>query len=126
MHEMSIASSVLEAVRGESLRRGGSRVRAVGLRIGALSGVDPESLRFSWDVLVSGTDLDPLPLEIEFRPWSNRCRVCGRSFPVENYNVTCPGCGSTETEPAGGHELDLAWLEVEEDEPRTAGTQSPD
>lgn len=126
MHEMSIAASVLDAVRAESGRRGEIRVTGVGLRVGQLAGVDPESLRFCWEVLVTGTELDRLPLEIEFRPWTNRCRRCGRTFQVEDYNINCPACGCLETEPAGGDELELAWLEVDENEPHTAGTQSPE
>ncbi len=129
MHEMSIAASVLDAVRAESRRRGECRPIGVGLRVGELAGVDPESLRFCWEVLVADTELGRLPLSIEFRPWTNRCRRCGHTFRVEDYNVKCPACGSVETEPAGGAELELAWLEVDElvvgkDEPDSPGTQS--
>jgi hydrogenase nickel incorporation protein HypA/HybF len=67
MHEMSIAASVLEAVRKESERHN-ARVTGVGLRIGEYSGVEPESLRFCLEVLTQGTEMDPLKLEIEFLP----------------------------------------------------------
>jgi hydrogenase nickel incorporation protein HypA/HybF len=79
---MSIASSVLEAVQAEAALHGGGRVTRVGLRIGALSGVEPESLRFCLEALVKDTDMDPLSLDIE---------------------------------PREGPELDLAYLEMEED-----------
>jgi hydrogenase nickel incorporation protein HypA/HybF len=65
MHELSIATEVLEAVRREAAKRPGARVQKVGLRVGELSGVSEDSLRFSFEVLVQGTDLDPLALEIE-------------------------------------------------------------
>ena len=110
---MSIATALADGVRAEIQQRGGARVQAVGVRIGELSGVDAESLRFCWDVLLSGTDLDGVRLEIENRPWLQRCSRCGNSFPVENYNIECPACGSAETKPAGGSELELAWLELE-------------
>lgn len=70
MHEMSIASSVLDAVRVEGLKYDGAHVSKVGLRIGEWSGVDTESLRFCFEVLVMGTGLAPLALEIDFRPAS--------------------------------------------------------
>ena len=38
----------------------------VGLRIGELAGVDPESLRFGFEALVKDSDLDPLELRVEY------------------------------------------------------------
>jgi hydrogenase nickel incorporation protein HypA/HybF len=64
MHELSIAMSVLNAVRTEVGLRPGMRAITVGLRIGALAGVDPDSLRFGFDALVKDSDLEPLGLEI--------------------------------------------------------------
>ena len=49
MHEMGIANSVIEAVRTEAARYPGSSPRKVGLRIGELAAVDPESLRFCFE-----------------------------------------------------------------------------
>ena len=56
--------SVLDAVRTEVAMRPGMRASAVGLRIGALAGVDAESLRFGFEALVKDSDLDPLRLEV--------------------------------------------------------------
>ena len=113
MHEMSIAASMLEAVQAESARRG-AHVLALGVKIGALSGVDSESLRFCFDALVRDTDLAPLALEVEALPWRHRCPQCARDFPVEDYHTECPRCGSPETEMAGGNELEFAYMEIEE------------
>jgi hydrogenase nickel incorporation protein HypA/HybF len=68
MHEMGIANSVIDAVREEIARRPGARASKVGLRLGEWCGVDAESLRFCMEVLVKGTDLEPLALDIDFRP----------------------------------------------------------
>jgi hydrogenase nickel incorporation protein HypA/HybF len=114
MHEMGIANSVLEAVKAEAESRPGMRVAKVGLRIGELSGVDPEALRFCFDALVKETPLDPLSLEIEFRPRRHRCPACAKEFDVMNYETKCPGCGEPATLFFGGTELELAYLEMEE------------
>lgn len=63
MHEMGIASSVIQAVRDAGAKHA-AHVQRVGLTIGKLAAVDPESLRFCFDALVCGTDLEPLGLEI--------------------------------------------------------------
>ncbi len=68
MHEMGIATSVLEAVRREAPKHPGARVSKIGLRLGEWSGVDVESLRFCLEVLVKGTQLEPLDVDIDFRP----------------------------------------------------------
>ena len=68
MHELGIASSILDAVRAESVRYPGSRASKVGVRVGEYSGVDTESLRFCFEALVKGDNLEPLALDIEYCP----------------------------------------------------------
>ena len=113
MHEMSIAGSMLEAVRAESARHN-AHVLALGVKIGELSGVDSESLRFCFEALVQDTDPAPLTVQIERLPWRHRCRQCARDFAVQEYRTECPQCGSADTEMAGGQELEFAYMEVEE------------
>lgn len=113
MHETSIAGSMLEAVRAESARHNAG-VLAVGVKIGELSRVESESLRFCFDALVQDTDLAPLSLRIEHQPWRDRRRQCAQDFAVQDYRTECPQCGSAETEMASGQELEFAYLEIEE------------
>ena len=68
LHEMSIAASVLDAVQAEAALHEGARVTRAGLRIGELSGVEAESLRFCLEVLVTDTELASLAFEIEVVP----------------------------------------------------------
>ncbi len=114
LHEMSIAAAVLDAVRRESGLHGGGCPSHAGLRIGELSGVEPESLRFCLECLVAGTDLSATAFEIEVRPWTRRCRSCGAAFRVTEYNPACALCSSTDTEALGGDEIELAYIELED------------
>jgi len=114
MHELGIAGSLLEAIEAESKRHAGARVRKVGLRIGELSGVDPESLRFCFECLVKDSPFDPLPLEIQLCPRRHTCPICRFSFLVVDYNTVCPSCGAGRTECTGGTELEFSYLELEE------------
>jgi hydrogenase nickel incorporation protein HypA/HybF len=111
---MSIAASVLDALRAESALHGGARVTRAGLRIGELSGVAVESLRFCLEVLVADTDLAALGWEIEFAPWTRRCRACATVFGVIDARPECTACGSEDTEAAGGDQMELSFLELEE------------
>ncbi len=65
MHEVGIAESILEAVRTEAALHSPARPVKVGVRIGALAGIDPDSLAFCFEALVKGSDLAPLALDIE-------------------------------------------------------------
>jgi hydrogenase nickel incorporation protein HypA/HybF len=114
MHELSIASAILDAVRVEAEKRPGAHVTKVGVRIGALSGVEPEALSFGFSVLVQGTDLEPLALAIESVPRRQRCPQCDFTFEAPDEDLACPRCRRLETQFAGGDELDMAYLEVEE------------
>ncbi len=65
MHEVGVASGILDAVRQETAARGLGRPTKVGVRIGEMAGIDPESLAFCFEALVKGLDLEPLDLVIE-------------------------------------------------------------
>jgi hydrogenase nickel incorporation protein HypA/HybF len=65
MHEVGIAAGILDAVRTEVAARQPARAVKVGVRIGEMSGVDPNSLAFCFEVLVKGSDLEPLELAVE-------------------------------------------------------------
>ena len=123
---MSIAAAVLDAVRAESERRPGSRVSRAGLRIGELSGVQPDALQFCLEALVSGTDMEPLAFDFELLPWTRKCKLCGQTYRVVDYQPACAACGSNDTEAAGGDEMELSYVELEEPDARAAGTQSPE
>jgi hydrogenase nickel incorporation protein HypA/HybF len=120
MHEMGIASSVLEAVRAEAARHSGAQPRKVGLRIGELAAVDPSALEFCFEALIRETELAELEIEIEVCSRRHRCPSCGAEFDIKDYAFQCPGCGEAGTECIGGDQLELAYLELEEHEPSAA------
>lgn len=115
MHELSIATSIVEQIRSELAKRPGSRATALGLRIGALAGVDAESLRFGFDAIVSDSDLAPMRLEIELVPRQHKCIDCNTDYSAIDNDSRCPSCGSFVAICIAGEELDIAWLEVEEE-----------
>ncbi len=123
MHEIGIATNIVDAVHAESVRVGGLTPVSVGVRIGEFAAVDPEALRFAFEVITRGTDLENLSLKIYICPHRRRCAACGYVFEVNDGVLECPLCGALESRRAGGDELELAYLEVE-DEPLAARTQS--
>ncbi len=113
MHELGIACSILETVREEAEKRPESRLLKVGVRIGEISGVEPDALAFSFDALVEGSELAPLELVIERAPRRHKCPECLHEFAVVNYEVACPDCAEQRTQCVGGFEMEIAYLEVQ-------------
>jgi hydrogenase nickel incorporation protein HypA/HybF len=124
MHEMGIANSVLEAVRTEMGLHPGTYPCKVGVRIGEMAAIDPEALRFCFEAIILGTDLESLALGIEVCPRRHRCQLCGREFVVRDYDSRCPQCANLETTCISGDELELAYLEIEEYGPSAVGAKS--
>jgi hydrogenase nickel incorporation protein HypA/HybF len=113
MHELSIASAIIETLNNEMQSRGLSSIKRVGLRIGALSNVDSEALRFGFETSIVGTPLAGCELEIECLPIKAICRKCGLSFEANDFIFICPNCESGDNEVTQGQELDIAYLEAE-------------
>lgn len=113
MHELSIASAIVETVTTELQSRGLASLRRIGLRIGALTNVDPEALRFGFETIIPETPLAGCKLEIENVPIKATCRKCGSSFEANDFIFICPNCESSDNEVTQGQELEIAFLEAE-------------
>ena len=114
MHELSIATSMVEMATEESEKRGGAQVHAVHLRLGLLSGLVKEALLFSWQVACEGTPLAGSRLEIDEMPVVVYCSTCRakRTLPsIQNF--LCPVCGTPTPEILQGKELEIVALEIE-------------
>lgn len=113
MHELSIALSMIDRIQEEAVRHSGS-VRAVQVKIGVLSGVDTEALRFAWEIAREGTGLEQAELEIESVPLRVRCPGCGEVHTPEIQSILCPRCVTPEQDILEGRELELTALEINE------------
>jgi hydrogenase nickel incorporation protein HypA/HybF len=116
VHELSIATAILESVEREAAQRQGAHMLTVGVRIGELSGVDVDSLTFGWEAITKGTSHEELKLKIKFIPWLNCCEKCQQTFQVVDYQTQCPACGNVQTDLVSGDELEITYIEIEEPE----------
>jgi len=115
MHELSIALDILDFVKDEMNRRQLDDLRAVGVRIGALSAVDPEALSFGFTVACRETPLEDVRLEIELVPAEIQCEICGYQGTTKTTEFICPRCRSSNLAISQGYELDIAYLETGDD-----------
>jgi hydrogenase nickel incorporation protein HypA/HybF len=113
MHELSIALSMIDSVLEHATRQGDVHVEAVHLKIGALSGVDIDSLEFSYGIACEDTPLQGSRLIIEQVPIVIFCPTCGfERTPRSPQKLCCPECQSSAFDIRSGRELDITALEI--------------
>lgn len=113
MHEAGIMESALEAACGRARAEGASRIHRIGLRVGTLSGVEPDALRFAFESLSPGTAAAGARLEIDTVPARCRCPDCELEFEVDSgFIFTCPKCRRLTGELSQGREMELTALEI--------------
>jgi hydrogenase nickel incorporation protein HypA/HybF len=114
VHELSIAANVVEIARGHAARAGVGRVVAVTLRIGRLSCVHEDALRFSFDLVAADTPLAGAALRIVAVPVRIWCADCRDEFELPGIQrFACPVCGRPSGDIRAGLELDLESIELE-------------
>ncbi|HUO95864.1 MAG TPA: hydrogenase maturation nickel metallochaperone HypA [Steroidobacteraceae bacterium] len=116
MHEMSLMESVREIVEDASRVHDARRVAVVRVRIGALAAVDPDALRFAFDVVMRGGCAEGARFEIELQPGAGWCWDCARSVVLSGNGTSCPDCGGHRLEVTGGTEMRVHEIELASDE----------
>lgn len=115
MHELSVALSLLEGVEETASRDGIAHVSMVRVRVGALSGISPDALRFSWELATTGTVAAESTLEIEDVPLAVYCDRCAKDRePRVAAGLMCPVCRNVCPTIVRGRELQLVAMEVPE------------
>lgn len=113
MHELSIAQEIIHIVTAQQAEHGFEKVNIVRVRAGALSGIEPESLRFSFEVVRQGTVAAEAVLEMDIEPMTLVCRQCGFSIVDSHGPICCEKCGSVDMKVDAGGELDVVSLDVD-------------
>jgi hydrogenase nickel incorporation protein HypA/HybF len=112
MHELSIATAILDVARRHAA---GRRVVRVEVQVGHLRQVVPASLDFAFGLVVQGTALDGAELLIRHIPAAGRCRECGAESVMEGFPLCCARCGGLDVEVLAGEELLVQALELEQE-----------
>lgn len=114
MHELSIATSVLTAATDLACQHGASRVLTITLRIGRLSCVHEEALRYSFDLIRAGTPSAEATLTIIPVPVRIWCPSCQNEQDLPGIqHLVCPTCGTRTGDIRAGRELDIESITLD-------------
>jgi len=114
----SLVSTVLSLAR----EKGAARVLSVSMKVGELTHLNPEQLRFAFDVLTEDTEAKGAELVIEVVEAKVRCRRCGYEGGLSSSReaflqalipiAECPRCGSVDVEVVAGRECMLTSVRL--------------
>lgn len=113
MHELSVATSVVEIVREHALAAGVERVTQVTLRIGALSCIHRHTLERCFPVACEKTIVEGADLAVIEVPISVYCPECQETSELHDIQpLACQRCGLPTGDVRGGNELEIESIEV--------------
>ena len=112
MHEYSLVEALVTRVEQEARRRSALRIHRVSVRIGELSGVDPELFRMAYETFRAGTICAETPLALTRLEASWSCPTCKQPIP-RGAILRCPTCDVPARLDDGGDALTLDGIEME-------------
>ena len=112
MHELALMEELHRIALASAAAQGAERIHRVMVRVGRLSGVDPDALDFAFEVVMAGGIGQGATLELEVVPTQCRCGGCGQRFEPVDVIFACPICGELSADVLRGRELELTGLEL--------------
>ena len=115
MHEFGIATEIVNVVKETVESRPVKRLISVTVEVGQLAMVNPEQLKFSFEMITEGGPFEGVEMKVETLPAGAKCK-CGFEGALGDEDYVCPKCGGMY-ELLSGRGISIKNLEVElEDE----------
>ncbi|MEI7895892.1 MAG: hydrogenase maturation nickel metallochaperone HypA [bacterium] len=113
MHELSLATEVIELVQREAGKKGVSAVLGITIEVGDLSGVEADAFQSALELIIKDTILDRAAVVITRTPGIGYCRNCNKEFEMKHRLDVCPECHCFPSEFNGGQEFRVLSIEAE-------------
>ncbi|WP_455369475.1 hydrogenase maturation nickel metallochaperone HypA/HybF [[Eubacterium] cellulosolvens] len=105
MHELSMASNLIDIAINEAKKRNSNSVIEVNLVVGKFSMLGLEQLCYCYDLLIKDTILEGSKLNVEYENGKIHCDNCKYEGPIQlreepEYHIifptlVCPKCGNS-------------------------------
>jgi len=113
VHELAVCQGLLRQVEAIAREHGAERVTRIVVRIGPLSGVEPDLLAEAFPLAAAGSLAGEAELVIERLPVRVHCNTCGTESEATPNRLLCAACGDWHTRLVGGDEMLLASVELD-------------
>lgn len=114
MHEFSLTDNLIDLAVEEAGKAGIVRLDRIIVQIGALSGINIESIDFAFGILRDKSEVTKdAELVIEKIPGTGVCSECGKEIELERLYLYCPDCNTPTVNITGGREFIIKTMEGE-------------
>jgi hydrogenase nickel incorporation protein HypA/HybF len=113
MHEYSIVQSLLESCEEHAKANDASKVTKVVVKIGVLSGVEPDLLKTAFDTFKEQTVCDKADFVMNIQKVQILCHDCSTTSILDKNEFSCPNCQSVNVKVEDGEDMYLMSLEIE-------------
>lgn len=113
MHEYSIVQSLLESCEEHAKENEAKKVTKVIVKIGVLSGVEPDLLKTAFDTFKEQTICNEAIFVMNIQKIKIECKDCNKQSILEKNEFSCPKCNSINIDVLDGEDMFLMSLEME-------------
>ena len=113
MHEYSIVQSLLDTCEENAKKNNSKKVTKVVIKIGTLSGVEPDLLQTAFDTFKEGTICDKCEFVMNIQPIVIKCNSCNKESTLKKNEYNCHFCKSVDVNIIDGEDMYLMQLELE-------------
>ena len=113
MHEYSIVQSLLESCEEHAKQNEAKEVTKVVVKIGVLSGVEPDLLKTAFDTFKEQTVCHNADFIMNIQKIMIECHNCNTQSELEKNEFSCPKCQSTDLKVLDGEDMYLMSLEMD-------------
>ena len=105
MHEYSIVQSLLNSCEENAVQNNATKVTRVVVKIGVMSGVEPDLLQTAFDTFKEQTMCGTAEFIINVQKVDIECLECGEESTIEKHEYACLKCESVNIEILDGEEM---------------------
>jgi hydrogenase nickel incorporation protein HypA/HybF len=114
MHEISLVRSLFRTLEDQLSAEELTRLQAIHLEVGVLSGIEPMLLDNAYQVLRDNSPYADVVLHVRSVPISVWCDTCEETFSVTRQRFICPTCHTASNQVRTGEELMIRQVELAE------------
>jgi len=113
MHEYSIVQSLVDSCEDYVKENDASQVTKLVVKVGVMSGVEPELLKTAFDTFKEDTVCHNADFIMNIQKVKIFCNICNKEYELQKNEFLCPVCNSSNIKILDGEEMFLMSLELE-------------
>ena len=113
MHEYSIVQSIINSCEKHAEENNSKNITKVTVKIGVMSGVEPELLKTAFDTFKEKSICDSAELDLTIQDIDIKCNGCQLTSTLLEKKFLCPACKCNDISVIDGEDMFLMSLEME-------------